>query len=406
MLRGGYSLLVQFGDPAQDWAESGVMTLTGRADGPAVLPPGDAATVARMLSTTIEAATADTRHPVIVDGAALLAERAAFTGRSRNGSVSVGASARLLRTRDTWAVISCARPDDLLLLGAMVEEQLTAETVWQQLASWLTSRPDHAIAERIALLGIAGGIVDERAPAHPPRTHYGQSFRTVQGALVVDFSALWAGPLCAQLLGAAGARIVKVETPQRPDGARKGNADFYRLLHGGHESVVLDPLVSSQRDALARLVASADIVIESSRPRALIGFGLDAEHFVSAGAVWVSITAGGRACERIGFGDDIAASNGLVARDSRGTPMFVGDAIADPLSGLAAAVAVLTAPADAGGLLDISMADVIGSTVRGAHSERPDVRVQLPRHRVPVGRAPKSGENTESTLLDLGIELP
>ena len=39
--------------------------------------------------------------------------------------------------------------------------------------------------------------------------------------LVVDLSALWAGPLCAHLLGLAGARVVKVESLGRPDGARR-----------------------------------------------------------------------------------------------------------------------------------------------------------------------------------------
>ena len=58
--------------------------------------------------------------------------------------------------------------------------------------------------------------------------------------LVVDLSSLWAGPLCAQLLGQAGARVVKVESTTRPDGARQGPAGFYDLLHAGQRSVALD----------------------------------------------------------------------------------------------------------------------------------------------------------------------
>ncbi|WRZ90036.1 CoA transferase [Streptomyces sp. NBC_01007] len=56
---------------------------------------------------------------------------------------------------------------------------------------------------------------------------------------MVDLSALWAGPLCAHLLGLTGARITKVESAARPDGARRGSAEFYRLLHQGHECRVL-----------------------------------------------------------------------------------------------------------------------------------------------------------------------
>lgn len=243
---------------------------------------------------------------------------------------------------------------------------------------------------------------------------------------MVDFSALWAGPLCAHLLGLAGARIVKVETPQRPDGARRGNPDFYRLLHAGHRSVVLDPATSRGRRALADLVGAADIVIEASRPRALAGFGLDAEAAVAAGTTWVSITAYGRASDRVGFGDDVAACGGLVARDHDGTPLFCGDAIADPLTGLTAAVLAATAPADGSGVLwNVAMSDVVASTLplatatpaRSQAARRRNgawvveassgpVPITPPRRRQASGRAPDSGEHTAEVLRELGIPVP
>ncbi len=113
---------------------------------------------------------------------------------------------------------------------------------------------------------------------------------------------------------------------------------------------------------MAALVRAADIVIESSRPRALARFGLDAEAAAAAGTTWVSITAYGRASDRVGFGDDVAAGAGLVARDADGLPVFVGDAIADPLTGLTAAAAAACAPAD-GALLDIAMSHVVAATL-------------------------------------------
>jgi crotonobetainyl-CoA:carnitine CoA-transferase CaiB-like acyl-CoA transferase len=75
----------------------------------------------------------------------------------------------------------------------------------------------------------------------------------------------------------------------------------------------------------------------------------------------VSITAHGRtgpAQHRIGFGDDAAVAGGLVARDERG-PVFCADAIADPISGIAAAAAVREA-LERGGrwLVDVAMAAV------------------------------------------------
>ena len=197
------------------------------------MPPGRAATVARELGDRIAAATG---ARVAIDGARLLAERAALTGHRRRGAVSTGGSCRLLPTADGWAAISCARPDDPGLLGALVGQALPDDP-WPAVAPWVREHTGGELAERAELLGIAAAPV-RPDPAATPVPLAG---RPVDGLLVVDFSALWAGPLCASLLGMAGARVVKVEVPQRLDGARQGNPDFYRLLHAGHRSVVLDP---------------------------------------------------------------------------------------------------------------------------------------------------------------------
>jgi hypothetical protein len=407
-------------DSVTDWARSGVVHLTGRRSGPPLIPPGRGATRARELADAIAFATAGTGTPVAVDGPALLAERAAFTGSTRNGAVSPGGSCRLLPTADGWAAVSSARDSDPALLGALVSAELGADP-WPGVAAWLRAHPGRELAERAALLGLAATPV-QRRPAPPPfATH---PPRSVEGLLVVDYSALWAGPLCASLLGLAGARVVKVETPSRPDGARRGDAGFYRLLHAGHRSVVLDPDVPGERRALAALVAAADIVIEASRPRALLGFGLDAVAAVAAGATWLSITAAGRSSARIGFGDDVAAGSGLVVPDTTGHPLFCGDALADPLTGLTAAALALTSPADGSGVLwDVSMADVVAATLptephgtpRAARrsgagwvvdTEDGDIPVALPRARSATGSAPLSGAHTGEVLAELGIPLP
>jgi crotonobetainyl-CoA:carnitine CoA-transferase CaiB-like acyl-CoA transferase len=400
-------------DPAADWASSGVVPLTGWPAGPPLIPPGRAATVARDLAARFAELTG-----VTVDGACLLAERAALTGHRRRGRISAGGSCRLLPAADGWAAVSCARPGDADLLGALAGEDASAGP-WPIVARWLREHSGAELAERAELLGIAAAPVGcpSAPPATPPATGPaaagsaatgpaatgpaatgpaaagsaaagsaapGPALTEPQGArrplaglLVADFSALWAGPLCAHLLGLAGARVIKVETPWRPDGARRGNAAFYHLLHAGHQCVALDPLTEAGRSAMAALVAAADIVIESSRPRALARFGLDAATAAASGTTWVSITAYGRASDRVGYGDDVAAGAGLVARDADGAPLFCGDAIADPLTGLAAAVAAASAPAG-GTLLDISMSAVTAATL--------DVRAIT--HPAPAARQP------------------
>ena len=412
----------QVSDPSEDWAASGVVTLTGRPDGPPLVPPGRAATVARELGAHLAMLTAGFEHPVRVDGARLLSERAAFTGGSRAGARSVGGSCRLLPTANGWAAVSLARPDDVALVGALVGGGLMDDP-WQAVAAWLSGHTNDDLAEGVELLGLPASPVPTTVPRSAPPTALGP--RSVAGLRVVDFSALWAGPLCSHLLGSAGADVIKVETPQRPDGARRGNPDFYRLLHGGHRSVVLDPATTSGRRALAALVEAADIVVEASRPRALARWGLDAQASVGAGKTWISITAAGRGSDRVGFGDDVAAGAGLVALDADETPVFCGDALADPLTGLTAAALALTAPDDGSGVLwDVAMADVVAATLPSeplrasptsarrsragwvVETEEGEVPVALPRARAATGTAPAPGAHTAEVLAELGIPLP
>ncbi|RSN57907.1 MULTISPECIES: CoA transferase [Actinomadura] len=396
-----------------EWAASGVVALTGRPDGPPLVPPGRGAAAARELAETL---------PVPVDGPRLLAERAAFTGHRRGGTVSAGGACRLLPTADGWAAVSCARPDDPALLGAMIGAE-TGPDPWPAVAAWLRAHTGAELAERAGLLGVAAGPVG--AARRRPRVPAPLPPRPVEGLLVVDFSALWAGPLCAHLLGLAGARVVKVETPSRPDGARRGDPEFYRLLHAGHRSVVLDPGTAAGRDAMAALVDAADIVVEASRPRALARFGLDADAAVAAGTTWVSITAYGRDADRVGFGDDVAAAAGLVRREPDGTPLFCGDAIADPLTGLTAAALAASAPPGGGGVLwDVAMSDVVAATLDPGDPGEPAaavrhgdgwaldtgtgplVPVAEPVRRRVDGTAPEPGRDTAEVLRELGIPVP
>ena len=169
--------------------------------------------------------------------------------------------------------------------------------------------------------------------------------RPLQGLLVVDLSSLWAGPTCARLLTGAGATVVKVESATRPDGARRGNRDFYERLHAGQEERSVAFETAAGVAELRALLAEADVIIEGSRPRALERLGIEPTEVVAdrPGAVWLSITAYGRSGpwrNRVGFGDDCAAAGGLVAWTADGSPAFVADAVADPLTGMVAAALV------------------------------------------------------------------
>ena len=235
----------------------------------------------------------------------------------------------------------------------------------------MQNRPGGALVDRGRLLGLPcaslGSVRDDTTVRAVALDGAAEPRQSLDGVLVVDLSSLWAGPLCTTLLGRAGAKVIKVETVGRPDGARRGNAAFYDFLHAGHESLLLDLADRDDRDRLARLIAAADIVVESSRPRALCRWGIDSHEVCEQGpTTWVSITAYGRRFpDRVGFGDDVAMASGQAARDvDDDWPLPTGDAIADPLTGMHAAVHALASYRVGGSrILDVAMSEVVASTV-------------------------------------------
>lgn len=385
---------------AADWAASGAMALTGYAEGPPLVARGAAATAVRESLATLGL------DPTLGIGTQLLGERAALVGLGRLAPMSVGGAFRILPAADGWLGISLSRDSDRALVPALVEA--TVDDPWEAVARWAGQTPIAAAIGRAGLLGLP--VADVPVAPRPPRRpgvvgRAGGPRRRRGRPLVVDLSSLWAGPLCAHLLGLIGCDIVKVESRSRPDGTRRGERRFFDLLHGGHRSVALDFGAQSGRAALQTLVRSADIVIEGSRPRALRDLDIDAEREADEGTIWVSITAYGRTPDdehRVGFGDDIAAGAGLVAFDPDGAPLPAGDALADPLTGVHAAAATYSALSDThGNLLDVSMHDVAAAAATRPCAATTHAAVAPPHARRVVSTASALGQHTSSVLATL-----
>ena len=316
------------------------MVLSGPADGPPSAAPAALAGAAAAAAADLAAQTARWGRRVDVDGPALLGERAAITGMSRNGSISVGGSARFVRAADGWFALNLPRPEDVAALPALVSRDVAADD-WPEIEAALSAMTCDAVVEQASLLGMAVGVpTDEPSPAAPARElSRGGRRRPTATPLVVDLTSLWAGPLAASLLRQAGARVVKVESRTRPDGARRGARAFYDLMNEGKECLAVDLRDDADAGLLRRMIAAADLVIEGSRPRVMDELGLYPDRIARDGTSWLSITAHGRTgpeAQRIGFGDDAAVSGGLLLAGD--PPMFVADAVADPLSGLVAGV--------------------------------------------------------------------
>jgi hypothetical protein len=291
------------------------------------------------------------------DAAELLAGRAGLLGLTRRGQVSAGGATRLLPARDGWCAITLARPDDVAAIPALLQADAVPDDPWPAVTRWVAAGEMSAVTERAALLDIPAAGLGEVTAAAPRILRIGPQApaRGVAGLVVADLSSMWAGPLCGQLLVRAGATVVKVESPRRPDGTRRGDRAFFDWINGHKLSYCVD--FDAGADELRGLLAVADIVIDGSRPATLARRRLGPDDTAPRpGRIWLRIN--GYDSARPAFGDDAAVAGGLVGTSAAG-PVFCGDAIADPLSGLEAAAAVTESLARGGGeLLSVSMAAV------------------------------------------------
>ena len=420
----------------EEWAASGAMAITGRADGPPLGPPDRLVAGLRRSAAVIRQRSALLGVPLEVDAVALLGERAAIGGLTRHSPTSCGGATRLVRAADGWLAVALPRPEDRELLPAWLGldaadagDAEDDEASWAAVEAELGGRRCREAAERAWMLGLPVSQLPQgpvaAATAPPPLAPLpviatpvpapAPDPRPLRDITVIDLSSLWAGPLCGNLLSLAGADVVKVESTTRPDGSRAGRRRFFDVLNGGKRSVALDLADADGWRVLRRLLAAADVVIEGSRPRALEQRGIVATDLVAnAGPrVWVSITGHGRTGtgrDRVAFGDDAAVAGGLVVADEAG-PCFCADAAADPAAGLVAAAACLDALAVGGRwLVDVAMAGVAASLAGPTLGSDPDGlvdgpadEVAPPRARAATGPGPALGADTAEVLNGLGV---
>jgi crotonobetainyl-CoA:carnitine CoA-transferase CaiB-like acyl-CoA transferase len=205
-------------------------------------------------------------------------------------------------------------------------------------------------------------------PASPDRPSFGDSSRPgpLAGILVADCSTVLAGPLCTMLLADLGADVVKVEPPEG-DGTRAwgppwvgagrvtpddpGVAAYYLAVNRNKRSIRLDLHTDDGGSVLRRLLGRADILVENFRVGALARMGLDetALEALNPGLIHLAISGygpQGPGADRPGYDFVLQAEAGLMsitgfADDEGGRPTKVGVAIADVVTGLYGAVAVL-----------------------------------------------------------------
>lgn len=190
-----------------------------------------------------------------------------------------------------------------------------------------------------------------------PADHDG--IRPLDGIKVVDLSRILAGPYCTQYLGEMGADVVKVEPPGHGDDTRGwgppfvGESDeavYYLAANRNKRGIVLDLKSDRGREALRRLVADADVLVENFRPGTLEkwGLGYPVLSDLNPRLIHVSITGFGQTGpyrDRAGYDLVAQALGGVMSLTGEpdGAPAKVGLPVADLNAGTWAIIAVLMA---------------------------------------------------------------
>ncbi|TDH60072.1 CoA transferase [Dankookia rubra] len=176
------------------------------------------------------------------------------------------------------------------------------------------------------------------------------------GIRVIDLTINMLGPLATQTLGDMGADVIKVEPPDgdpmRNLGPARnpGLAAYFLSVNRNKRSVVLDLKQPADKDALLRLVAGADVLVHSMRPRAAERLGIDYATLAPVNPRLVHVAASGYHKDgpwrdRPAYDDVIQGQSGLAAMNARanGEPRYVPMAMADKLCGLVTASMVAMA---------------------------------------------------------------
>jgi crotonobetainyl-CoA:carnitine CoA-transferase CaiB-like acyl-CoA transferase len=179
---------------------------------------------------------------------------------------------------------------------------------------------------------------------------YQSASRALEGLIVLDLTHARAGPVCVRQLGDWGANVIRIERPGDPaDFAGRHEADFQNK-HRNKRGMAINLRGAQGRAVLHRLAERADVIVENFRPdvKHRLGFDYETLKAKNSALIYASISAFGQDGpykDRPGVDQVVQGMSGLMSvtgEPGRG-PMRVGIPISDIVTGLYAAMGILTA---------------------------------------------------------------
>lgn len=211
--------------------------------------------------------------------------------------------------------------------------------------------------------------------------------RPLEGVRVCDFTWIWAGPFCTQILAHLGADVIKLESPDHlcmfrrlplspPDSPPSHDTSgLFQLYNSDKRSVGIDLSHPDAAEVVARLVAISDVVVDNFGVGVMdrLGFGAEQLRAINPDVVIASLSgygSTGPCAQYVAYGPAGGAFAGLYASNGyEGGPAYeTGVAIGDPCTGITAAWAVVASLAarrrsGIAATVDVAMAEAVAATV-------------------------------------------
>lgn len=177
------------------------------------------------------------------------------------------------------------------------------------------------------------------------------------GVRVIDLTSVLMGPYATQIFADLGADVIKVESPEGdttrylPPGPAVDRGAMFMNVNRGKRSIALDLKQASAREALLRLIGTADIFIHSMRAQAIgrLGLAYPSVRAANERIIYANLYGFGRKgpyADYPAYDDIVQAASGLVSLQaslSGGVPTYLATVVADKVAGLTAAYAVASA---------------------------------------------------------------